>query len=383
MEEVLIRDSNGGQLASAVSERFIVVRELGQGAFAKVFLAHDTVSGELIALKELNFELRANQVALERFRREATALASVSNRHVVAIKALINQPNKLALALEYVDGKNLREYLAGGALQISEALRIIYEIALGLKAIHSQGIIHRDLKPENILVNYQGTAKIADFGVAALAQQATLTQFGKLIGSVRYIAPEFIDTGESDGRADVYAWGVIAFELIAGRSPYLAKDLKQLLNERLEVDLYPLLERLRPEAGEKLLSLITKAMSISVIDRVQNADELIKELLEIDPNLKNRAPGRYSSSGKRAQIPDSGGWTKPRTVDSAVGRESAILSVVDGGGGVQASAFRRYSSGVSSYRRSSSLELIGLGFIAALLLLAAAPFIRALLASLY
>ena len=136
--------------------------------------------------------------------------------------------------MEFVDGSDLSEMMRRNRVDWRRAVEILLQIASGLDAIHKAGIVHRDLKPENMLIATDGTVKISDFGVARLKGSITLTQAGAMVGTPKYVSPEYIETGECDHRGDIYALGVIGFELLAGRSPFRSTTRVSMMMERFK-----------------------------------------------------------------------------------------------------------------------------------------------------
>jgi serine/threonine protein kinase len=198
-----------------------IVRLLGQGAFGSVYLAHDTLLDRPVAIKELTVASQADDVAVQRFLREARIAGGLNHPHVVTVHALRILEPSIYLVMEYVDGGSLRTLMdERGPLPAEEAVHTAADVCDGLAAAHAKGIVHRDVKPENILLARDGRAKVGDFGIAHVPRGAggpALTYTGFQPGTLLYMSPEQIQGQAVDGRSDVYQVGVLLYEMLAGR----------------------------------------------------------------------------------------------------------------------------------------------------------------------
>jgi predicted Ser/Thr protein kinase len=198
-----------------------VLEEIGRGGMGVVYLAEDTRLGRLVALKSLPSALSMQPDLRQRLRREARAAATISHPSVAIVYALEEVNDHLFIASEYVRGETLRDEIARGPIAPERARAIAAEIAGALAAAHEAGVIHRDLKPENVLIKPDGTVKVVDFGIAQIeGPEATrLTRAGSMLGTPAYMAPEQLLGETVDGRADIYAWGIVLSEMLTGRHP--------------------------------------------------------------------------------------------------------------------------------------------------------------------
>jgi predicted Ser/Thr protein kinase len=198
-----------------------VREEIGRGGMGVVYLAEDTKLGRLVALKALPSALATQPELRQRLRREARAAATISHPAVAVVYALEEVNDHLFIASEYVRGETLREEIARGPIASDRARAIAVEIAAALAAAHEAGVIHRDLKPENVLIKPDGSVKVVDFGIAQIeGPEATrLTRAGAMLGTPAYMAPEQLLGETVDGRADIYAWGIVLSEMLTGRHP--------------------------------------------------------------------------------------------------------------------------------------------------------------------
>ena len=231
-----------------------VAAQIGEGGMGQVYRATDTKLKRHVAIKILPGTLAANPDRLARFQREAEVLASLSHPHIAGIYGLEESDGVSALVMEFVDGEDLSQRIARGAIPIDEALPIAKQIADALEAAHEQGIIHRDLKPANIKVRADGTVKVLDFGLAkamdvgpgganglgGLSMSPTLsmhaTQAGIILGTAAYMAPEQARGKTVDKRADIWAFGVVLFEMLTGSQPFPGEDISHVLARVIERD---------------------------------------------------------------------------------------------------------------------------------------------------
>ena len=288
-------------------ERYQIIRSIGAGGMGAVYLACDPRYEDFfVALKVLYPGVIKTREARERFRNEIIASYRVNHRNVVRAYEYFDEEDTQAYAMEYVDGGDLLQRMRTGKHTGTEALHYLKQMAMGLDAIHSAGIVHRDFKPENILITKTDVIKIADFGVARLRGANTLTQAGAMVGTPKYLAPEYVETGECDHRGDIYALGVIGYELLAGQSPFRAGSRVSLMVERLKTKATPL-DEYAPEAPADLVKVIEKAMRVSILQRYQSARELIDDLELIEKgepvNIEESPPSAgYTMTGLRSDI---------------------------------------------------------------------------------
>jgi serine/threonine protein kinase len=208
---------------------------LGEGAMGVVFRARRVDDGRLVALKVLKRELAGDVIFQHRFRHEARAAAEVRAPHLVSIVEADAADGRHYLAVNYVAGGSLAERIASaGVLELTDALRIVTDIAAGLDALHAAGLVHRDVKPSNVLFNAEGSAVLTDFGLAKGRAYTVLTRPGQVIGTLDYLAPELIRGEPATPLSDVYALGCVSFECLTGRAPFADKGLFQIGLAHLE-----------------------------------------------------------------------------------------------------------------------------------------------------
>lgn len=263
---------------SLFAGRYEIIRRLGAGGMGAVYLACDPADRDFkVAIKLLYPGTIQSNQARERFRNEITASYRIKHPNVVQAYEYFDAEDVQAYAMEYIDGGDLLDRLREGPMAPYEALEVLTQLASALEAIHKAGIVHRDLKPENIMISRKGVVKIADFGVARLKGANTLTQAGSMVGTPKYLAPEYVETGECDGRGDIFAVGVMGYEMISGLSPF-GKDFKPTnVLDRLKMHIPPLQE-VAPQCPEGLARIVEKAMSLRLLERHRSAADLREDL---------------------------------------------------------------------------------------------------------
>ena len=301
---------------------YLVSVQIGEGGMGQVYRARDTTLDRDIALKILPAAFAHDVERLSRFQREAKTLASLNHPHIAAIYGLEERGGVSALVMELVEGEDLSQRIARGALPPDEALRIATQIAEALEAAHEQGIIHRDLKPANIKVSADGMVKVLDFGLAkALAPEpgsaaaetqsksptitspALMTGAGVILGTAAYMAPEQAKGRPADRRSDVWAFGCVLYEMLAGRRAFAGDDVAETLADVLRRD--PDWNALPPTVSRSIRMLLRRCLTK---DRKQRLDSAAAARFEINDVLTSpdgdapapRTPGRGIVSWRKA-----------------------------------------------------------------------------------
>ena len=268
---------------------FKVLYKLGHGGMGQVFLAEQVSLKRKVALKILRTDLAEDNDSLQRFKKEAEAIAQVVHPCIVQVYAIGEAEGQHFMALEYVEGRNLKEYLAlRGTLDVHSLVSVLRQVASALQRASELGITHRDIKPENILLTRKGEVKVADFGLArfaALVQPLNLTQTGMTLGTPLYMAPEQVEGKQIDQRTDIYSLGVTAYHMIAGHPPYQGDTAVEVAFKHLRGEV-ELLETIRPDFPKDICELVQKMMSVDPMKRPQSFAEVLNSLVQISKKEK-------------------------------------------------------------------------------------------------
>ena len=269
------------QPGTVIGGKYEVVKCLGSGSMGLVYACRNRVLGQIVAVKVLFPEVATDKVASARFKNEILASYEVSHPNVVRAYEYITERDLVAYTMEYVGGGDLASKLgADERLPIPEILKLLSQMAAGCQAIHDAGIVHRDLKPENILLTSEGNVKIADFGIARNRHGPKLTEHGGVVGTIDYVAPEYMLKSQVDWRSDIYALGILAYEMVAGESPFKGDSVYATITKRLKTDPDPP-SKLRSECPAELDRIILKAMQREPENRYQAGIEMFADLQKL------------------------------------------------------------------------------------------------------
>ena len=255
-----------------IAGRYRLHETLGRGPMSSVWLAEDEELGRRVAVKTL-----APSADRSRFEREARAAAALSHPNICAVYDYGEADGKPFMVLEYLPNGSLEERLKAGPLADDETLRIATELAAGLAHAHARGLVHRDLKPANVLFDVEGRAKIADFGIARMADNLGLTEAGTVLGTASYISPEQAAGQPAGPASDVYSFGVILFRMLTGRLPFVSTNAMELVRMHRD-DEPPAVADVRPDVPPRLESITTAALAKDPADRPADGAALLREL---------------------------------------------------------------------------------------------------------
>jgi serine/threonine-protein kinase len=277
-------DAAAPDLSGQTLGDFHIIRRLGQGGMGQVYLAEQRSLKRKVALKFLRPDLAANPTAVNRFRREAEAVARVTHANIVQVYSINADESPYFMALEYVEGRNLKEYLARkGPLDPVVGLTIMRQVAAALQRAAESNIVHRDIKPENILLTRKGELKVADFGlsrVTAGEPDLSLTEEGTTMGTPLYMSPEQAQGKTLDARSDIYSFGVMCYHMFAGQTPFRGKTAVEVALKHVN-EIPRTLAALRPDLPPALLNLIDRMMSKDPGRRPQSGRDIIRELNQV------------------------------------------------------------------------------------------------------
>jgi hypothetical protein len=262
---------------------YLVRRELGHGGMGVVYLAEDTRLSRRVALKALPPDVGSDPTRRERLRLEARAAAALSHPGIATVYALEEIGNDLYLATEYVPGETLRALLGSGPLPVARVVTIGAQLSRALAAAHSAGVIHRDVKPENVMRTPSGAVKILDFGLARMdgAVSPRLTQSGLIIGTPAYMAPEQVLGEEADFRTDVFAFGLLIYELASGVNPFAANTVSATFARIVEAE-PPLLSTIRPHDLPHLDRVVATCLRKNPAERYQSTEDLVADFEQLE-----------------------------------------------------------------------------------------------------
>jgi serine/threonine-protein kinase len=261
------------------SNRYAIQREVAQGGMAEVYLAHDQLLDRPVALKALFPEYAREPSFVERFRREAQAAANLNHPNIVAIYDWGQEAGTYFIVMEYVEGRSLRDLIRSEApVDPNQAAEITGEIASALAFAHRSGVVHRDVKPGNVLLTRSGNVKVTDFGIARAGASDGLTQTGSVMGTATYFSPEQAQGLPVDGRSDVYALGVVLYEMVCGVPPFTGDSPVAVAYKHVREDPIAPSER-NPEVPPDLEQIIMTSLAKDPEQRYQTADDMRADLL--------------------------------------------------------------------------------------------------------
>lgn len=286
-----------------LNNRYEIIRPVGSGGMAEVFLAHDNLLDRNVAVKMLRDQFLADKELLEQFRREAKSAARLIHPYIINIYDVVSEGDIQYIIMEYVDGVTLKEYLKEHKLPLNAVLEIAVRLADALQHAHSRNIIHCDIKPQNILIDKYLNPKITDFGIAKMISNQTTVYTAAVMGSVHYISPEQAVGGKITESSDVYSLGVVLFEMLTGQVPFTGNTAVSVAMMHAEKPV-PSLSDFMDEVPEGLQQIIDKALAKKTEDRYQNADELRRDLLDLKMKLYPFSSDEYKKD-MQAVVPEN------------------------------------------------------------------------------
>ncbi|HWP70273.1 MAG TPA: serine/threonine-protein kinase [Gemmatimonadaceae bacterium] len=264
------------KLEAALGEQLQLGALLGQGGFAAVFRAHDPFLERDVAIKVLDPSLAVDAALEEQFLHEARTIAAAEHPHIVPLYSAVSTGELLYLVMRLLPGQSLEARIADGKLPAAEAARIALECAHALAAAHAVGVVHRDIKPGNILLDANGNATVTDFGIALVTSRPARELHGSTAGTPYYMSPEQSLGEQVDGRSDVYALGVVLYEMLTGTRPFLGRNATEVIAQHISAPIPRVSER-EPQAPAALVRLVDRMLAKDPAQR-PTAAELVKEL---------------------------------------------------------------------------------------------------------
>ena len=263
---------------NVVANRYEVVQHIGQGGMADVFLAIDTILNRHVAIKILRSDQSTDAISILRFEREAQAATTLAHPNIVEIYDVGEYKNHHYIVMEYVAGKTLKKVIRDRAPLLNlEAVDTMKQLTSAVAEAHKRGIIHRDIKPQNVIVKSDGSLKILDFGIATAKGSAQLTQANNVMGSVHYLAPELAKGEPASPQSDIYALGIVFYEMLTGDVPFKADQAVQIALQHMREPM-PSVRKANPNVPQSVENIIIRATTKNPKLRYQSCDEMLKDL---------------------------------------------------------------------------------------------------------
>ena len=263
---------------NVIADRYEVVSHIGQGGMADVFLAVDTILNRQVAIKFLRADLSTDAVSILRFEREAQAAAALAHPNIVEIYDVGDYKGHHYIVMEYVTGKTLKQVIRSrGPLVNEEAVDIMKQLCSAISEAHSRGIIHRDIKPQNVIVKADGSIKILDFGIATAKGSMQLTQANNVMGSVHYLAPELAKGEAASPQSDIYALGIVLYEMLAGDVPFKADQAVQIALKHMREPM-PDVRLINASVPQSIANVITRATAKDPNNRYGSCREMLQDI---------------------------------------------------------------------------------------------------------
>lgn len=267
------------QIGKLFAGRYRILKSIGRGGMADVYLANDLIlDNEEVAIKVLRTNYQTDQVAVARFQREARAMAELNHPNIVSIRDIGEEDGQQFLVMEYVDGADLKKYIQDHApLSNKEVTRIMGEILSAMTLAHQKGIVHRDLKPQNVLLTKSGQAKVTDFGIAVAFAETSLTQTNSMLGSVHYLSPEQARGSKATVQSDIYAMGIMLFEMLTGHIPYDGDSAVTIALQHFQKPL-PSIRAENLNVPQSLENIVIRATAKKLTDRYISTFQMSRDL---------------------------------------------------------------------------------------------------------
>ena len=297
-----------------INNRYEIIRIIGEGGMANVYLAEDTILNRKVAVKVLRGDLANDEKFVRRFQREALSASSLSHPNIVEMYDVGEDDGNFYIVMEYVEGKNLKQLLKKrGKLNINEVIDIMLQLTDGLAHAHDSYIIHRDIKPQNILILDNGLVKITDFGIAMALNSSQLTQTNSVMGSVHYLPPEQANGKGSTIKSDVYSLGILMYELISGSLPFRGENAVEIALKHIKEKI-PYLKKEHPDLPQSIENIILKSCAKNPKNRYADAREMYNDL-KVALDEENQNVQRYIYPHKEEELEETKAIEKVKSED--------------------------------------------------------------------
>src|SRR4051795_3489838 len=275
------RQNRRNVIGTHIGERFRLDEKVGAGGMSSVYRAYDPTLDRWVAIKLMHRDISTDPDQLERFRREARAVASLNHQHVVTVIDAGEDDGAPYIVFEYVEGETLKDRIrSSGRLPVPEAVAYAIEIGRALSCAHSHRLVHRDVKPQNVLIDPDGRAKVTDFGIARSLEAQGLTATGRVLGTTDYVSPEQALGHEVTGQSDIYSLGIVLYEMLTGETPYKA-DTQVAVAMKHVRDPLPDVQRRRPEISASLARVVERATAKETQNRYADVTAMVHDLEEV------------------------------------------------------------------------------------------------------
>lgn len=277
-----------------INDRYEIIRSIGEGGMANVYLGYDTILDRNVAIKILRGDLSNDEKFVRRFQREALSASSLAHPNIVEMYDVGEDNGLYYIVMEYIDGKTIKQLLKKrGSLTLSEAIDIMLQLTDGMSHAHDSYIIHRDLKPQNVMIKDDGQIKITDFGIAMALNSTQLTQTNSVMGSVHYLPPEQASGKGCTTKSDIYSMGIIFYELLSGSLPFKGDNAVEIALKHMR-DPLPSLREENPAIPQSIENIILKATAKNPKNRYDDARSMHLDLLTaLDDERMNEEPYQY------------------------------------------------------------------------------------------
>ena len=282
-----------------IDGRYQIIRTIGEGGMANVYLAYDTILDREVAVKILRGDLAGDEKFVKRFQREAKAASSLNHPNIVEMYDVGEDDGNYFLVMEFVDGRTLKSLVKKrGALSLTEVIDIMLQLTSGIAHAHDSYLIHRDLKPQNVLMLEDGRAKITDFGIAVALNSTELTQTNSVMGSVHYLPPEQANGGGASVKSDIYSLGILMYELLIGKLPFKGENAVEIAIKHMKEPI-PSVRSQNESIPQSIENIILKACAKNPKNRYDSVNEMhedLKNALNEDQINQSRLVYRYSEN---------------------------------------------------------------------------------------
>jgi serine/threonine-protein kinase len=261
-----------------INDRYQVVKMIGEGGMANVYLALDTILDRYVAVKVLRGDLANDEKFVRRFQREAISASSLNHPNIVEMYDVGEDNGKYFIVMEYVDGKTLKSLIKKrGSLTLHEVIDIMLQLTSAISCAHNSYIVHRDIKPQNVLILDDGRVKITDFGIAMALNSSELTQTNSVMGSVHYLPPEQASGSGSTIKSDVYSLGILMYELLTGKVPFKGENAVEIAIKQMKEQI-PSVCKINPDIPQSIENIILKACAKNPKNRYDSVSEMYNDL---------------------------------------------------------------------------------------------------------